>query len=214
MKRKALIVAVVVCLAAILAFGTLAVFTGNDEVTNKFMIAQYDPDNPVTPDELFSVNVFETDKDGSKTEEGLVYDGIQPGDKLHKDPTVENTGRYDQYVRVHVTVSNAANWKAACKNHEITDLTTIFGGFDSSKWVRVSAPVEGNDTITYTYYYTGVLAPKETVTLFNQVTIPMALNNAEMASLEYFTISISADAIQAANTGDNAVDAFANYWGK
>ena len=216
MKRKALIVAVAVCLAAILTFGTLAVFTDNDDITNKFMIAQYDPDHPVTPDELFSVNVYETDKDNQKTEEGLTYEGIQPGDQLKKDPTVENTGKYDQYVRVHVTVTNAKNWMDACEKHNITDLTTIFTGFVDANWTRVDAPkydIE-NDTITYTYYYNGVLAPKATATLFTGVNIPMVFDVNDMTNLQYFELSVSADAIQSANTGDNAVSAFASYWGK
>ncbi len=216
MKRKALITAVVVCLAAILAFGTLAVFTGNDAVTNKFMIAEYDPNNPVTPDELFSIDVYETDENGDKTDIGKTYDGIQPGDVLDKDPTIKNTGRYDQYARVHVTVTNAANWQKVCAANGITDLTAIFGGFDGTKWTRVDAPVEDTekDTLTYTFYYNGVLKPGETATLFKTVTIPMSIDNAQMAALEYFEISIAADAIQSANTGDNAVSAFANYWGK
>lgn len=216
MKRKTLIVAVAVCLAAILALGSLAVFSNSDDITNKFMVAGYDPEDPITPDELFSVTVYETDKDGNQTEQGLTYDGIQPGDKLDKDPTVKNTGKYDQYVRVMVTVTNAKNWMDACKAHGISDLTTIFGGFDGTKWTRIDAPVydEANDTLTYTYYYNGVLAPEETATLFTTVTIPQAFDIADMVSLKSFELSVSAQAIQSAHTGDNAVEAFANYWGK
>jgi predicted ribosomally synthesized peptide with SipW-like signal peptide len=215
MKRKTLIVAVAVCLAAILAFGTLAFFSANDDITNTFMVAQYDPENPPTADDLFSVKVYET-KDGEETEEGITYENIKPGDVLSKDPTVENTGRYDQYIRVNVTVTNAKAWQAACAKHDITNLATIFDGFENDLWTRYDAPVynEEADTLTYTYYYNGVLAPEESVTLFKTVTIPETFDNADMASLAYFQLSVSADAIQADNTGDNAHDAFANHWGK
>lgn len=216
MKRKTLIVAVAVCLAAILALGSLAVFSNSDDITNKFMVAGYDPENPITPDELFSVTVYETDKDGNQTEQGLTYDGIQPGDKLDKDPTVKNTGKYDQYVRVMVTVTNAKNWMNACEKHNITDLTTIFGGFVDADWTRVDAPVynETADTLTYTYYYNSVLKPGETATLFETVTIPLSFTVEDMVALQQFELKVAADAIQSAHTGDNAVDAFANYWGK
>ncbi len=218
MKRKALITAVVVCLAAILAFGTLAVFTHSDNVTNKFMIATYDEkeDKDITPDELFSIDVYETTDDGKKTDTGKSYEGIKPGDVLDKDPTIKNTGRYDQYARVHVTVTNAANWQRVCEKYGITDLSTIFGGYDEAKWTRVDAPVADTekDTLTYTFYYNGVLKPGETATLFETVKIPMNLDSTDMVALKYFEISIAADAIQSANTGDNAVSAFASYWGK
>ena len=217
MKRKILIVAALICLAAIFTFGTLAVFTANNSITNKFMVADYDPDKPpITPDELFSVTVYETDKDGNQTTQGLTYDSIQPGDTLDKDPTVKNTGKYDQYVRVMVTVTNAENWRNACQEHGITDLTTIFGGFVDADWTRVDAPVydQANDTLTYTYYYNGVLAPKASATLFETVTIPQAFTVENMVALQQFELKIAADAIQSAHTGDNAVDAFAAYWGK
>lgn len=212
MKRKTLIVAVAVCLAAILALGSLAVFSNSDDITNKFMVATSDdPDQ-----EIFDVDVWETGEDGNKTDDGIVYEDIQPGDILSKDPTVENTGLYDQYVRVMVTVTNAKNWMNACEKHSITDLTTIFGDFDGTKWTRIDAPVynETADTLTYTYYYNGVLAPEETATLFTTVTIPQAFDIADMVSLKSFELSVSAQAIQSAHTGNNAVEAFANYWGK
>lgn len=216
MKRKTLIVAVAVCLAAILAFGTLAYFSANDNVTNKFMVTSYDPDHELTPDELFSVDVYETDEDGNKTDTGRTYEDIAPGSVLSKDPTVQNTGKYSQYVRVNVTVTNATAWQAACAKHDITNLSDIFQGFKDNLWNRYDAPVynEEADTLTYTYYYNGVLAPKESVTLFTQVVIPTAFDQDDMATLQYFELNVSADAIQSVNTGDNAHDAFETYWGK
>lgn len=216
MKRKTLIVAVAVCLAAILALGSLAVFSNSDDITNKFMVAGYDPEDPITPDELFSVTVYETDKDGNQTEQGLTYDGIQPGDELDKDPTVKNTGKYDQYVRVMVTVTNAKNWMNACEKHNITDLTTIFGGFDGTKWTRIDEPVYDaeKDTLTYTFYYNAVLAPEASATLFKTVTIPSAFTVEDMVALKSFELSVLAEAIQAEHTGANAVEAFATCWGK
>lgn len=214
MKRKTLIVALVVCLVAIMAFGTLAYFSANDDITNKFMVA--DSEKIEDEDDLFSVKVDETLPDGSKTTDGITYDKIQPGDKLDKDPTITNTGKYDQYIRVNVTVSNAKNWMAACEKHGIADLTTIFGGYKAADWTRVDDPVYDikADTLTYTYYYNEVLAPEASVVLFTTVTIPSSFDVSDMFALKSFELSVGAQAIQAANTGDNAVEAFANCWGK
>lgn len=218
MKRKVLSVALIVCLVAIMAFGTLAYFSSHDSVTNKFMIAIYDPTNPdkeITPNELFSVTVEETLPDGTKAPDGITYTKIQPGDELHKDPTIINTGKYDQYVRVSVTVTNAAAWQTACAKHGITDLTTIFHGFDSSKWTLASTSADTeNNTLTYTYYYNGVLAPEESATLFTTVIIPSCFDAEDMVSLKYFELSVAADAIQSDNTGANAAEAFTNCWDK
>ena len=217
MKRKLLIVAAAVCVIALLSVGTLALFSDSDSVTNKFMISSYkEDDDPVKPDEVFSVIVYETDKDGETTETGRTYGDIVPSGEYDKDPTVKNTGRYAQYIRVMVTVSNAKNWQAACARHEITDLTTIFGGFVEADWTRVDEPAYDaeKDELTYTYYYNGILEPGEAVTLFKTVTIPSAFDQVDMAALDYFELSVAADAIQSANTGDNAVEAFADCWGK
>lgn len=215
MKRKTLIVAVAVCLAAILAFGTLAYFSANDNVTNKFMVTSYDPDHELTPDKLFSVDVYETDEDGNKTDTGRTYEDIAPGSVLSKDPTVQNTGKYSQYVRVNVTVTNATAWQAACAKHNITNLTDIFKGFEDDLWTLAGVSSDPTaDTLTYSYYYNGVLAPEKSVTLFTQVVIPTAFDQDDMATLQYFELNVSADAIQSVNTGDSAEYAFTNYWGK
>lgn len=214
MKRKTLIVALVVCLVAIMAFGTLAYFSANDDITNKFMVA--DSENITDEDDLFSVKVEETLPGGQKTEDGITYDDIQPGDVLSKDPTITNTGEYSQYIRVHVTVTNASKWMAACEKHSISDLTTIFGDYVAANWTRVADPVfdEANDTLTYTYYYNDVLDKDESVTLFKTVTIPSSFDVADMVALKSFQLIVSAEAIQSANTGANAVEAFTNCWGK
>lgn len=210
MKRKTLIVALVVCLVAIMAFGTLAFFSAQDSVTNNFMIAS-SPDPDKDP---FSVKVEETDPEtGEPTTDGITYDNIKPGDVLAKDPTVINDGLYSEYVRVNVTVTSAAEWKAACAKHNITDLTTIFGGFDSTKWTLAGDPVfdETANTLTYSYYYNGVLAPEESAVLFTTVTIPSAFDTADMVSLSNFQLIVTADAIQSENTGDSAAEAFVLY---
>ena len=214
-KRRILIASLVVCLAAIMAFGSLAYFTAQDRVENKFYTAAYDPDNPDKPinaDDLFSIKVYETDNtktDGSKTETGNTYEKIQPGDVLAKDPTVKNTGKYDAYIRVNVTVDKAAAWKSIVPAD--SDLTAIFGGFESSKWTLAGKTEDAvANTVTYSYYLNESLAPEATATLFDTVTIPSYITAAQFATIANFKITVTADAIQSANTGTIA-EAFGIY---
>ena len=214
-KRKVLALALAVCIIAILACGTLAYFTDSENVTNKFYTASYKPDDPVPdPDELFSIKLDETDitkDDNSRTESGNTYAGILPGDELIKDPTVTNTGMYDAWVRVKVTVTDAQAWTDACAKHGITDLSYIFRGFDASAWDREIDEDEidlVNDTITYTYYYNDTVAPDGTAKLFDSIIIPEEFDVSDMASLATFQLHVVGEAIQATNTGDTAQEAF------
>lgn len=221
MKKRVFSVALVLCLIATVGFGTLAYFKASKNVTNYFQVAGYDPtkpDEPIDPEKLFSITLEETDitkDDGSTTDTGNTYTNILPGDTLTKDPTITNTGKYDAWVRVKVEVTDYTAWATACVKHEITDLAAIFNNHDASLWSRGEADESYNqstDTYTYVYYYNNEVAPEGEVTLFESVTIPAAFDIDDMSSLSAFQIKITGEAIQAANTGDNAKDAFRTYW--
>ncbi len=218
-KRRILIVALVVSLVAIIACGTLAYFTSSADITNKFMIASYDPADPdkeITPDDVFSIKIYETDnKDGGITEEGNTYENIAPGDKLSKDPTVENTGDYAAWARMKVTLTNAANWQAAAKAYNM-NVTDIFVGLDTANWTADGAGVLNAeaDTLTFTYYLNSALAPNAKATLFTGISIPAKFTQEDLAKMANFDIIITGDAIQQANTGATALEAFTNCWGK
>lgn len=221
-KKKIFTIALAVCLIAILSFSSLAWFSDSDEVTNKFHVAT--SDDPTDPDDIFSVDVMEkidTDGDGEidatvdvgdVPNGGYDYEDIYPSQKLVKQPIVVNTGAYDQYVRMNVTVDNAKAWMDVLEKHGITDLSTIFEGYDETKWIRVDEPAydEAADTVTYTYYLQRVLTPEERETLFTHVVIPYQLTQEDMAQFAdgMFTMDIVAEAVQADNTGANALEAF------
>lgn len=219
-KKKVFVVALVVSLIAILSLGSLAWFNASDSVENKFMIT----DSETNPDDVFSVDVYETlvDENGDpvapvqKTDSNT-YDDIAPGDVLTKDPTVENTGKYDQWIRLNVTLTNAENWMSVLKYFNITTLETIFQGYDAGIWQS-----EGNDTpvlnadgsVTFTYYLKDKLTPGETATLFTAVKIPEQITQDEIVYINEFNLKIVAEALQADNTGDNCKAAFDAYWEK
>lgn len=219
MKKRTFIVALIICMVAIIGIGSLAYFQASKNLTNYFAVAGVpnptDPTATIDPTALFSIKLEETDitkNDNTKTETGNTYTDILPGDTLKKDPTVTNTGKYDAWVRVKVTVTDAADWKAACDKHGITDLATIFNGFDAELWDReIKEDVEKDNTITYTYYYRTKVAPDGTAKLFDSVTIPKQLDVEDMASLATFQLKITGEAIQADNTGETAQEAFKEF---
>ncbi len=226
-KKKLLSLALVMIMIAILSFSTLAWFNDKDEVTNKFMVAT--SGDASDPDDIFSVDVWEevdTDGDGNPdaVKPGEDVDGgeaefenILPGAKYVKEPVVENTGAYDQYIRVVVTLSDAQAWVDALGYGY--DLATVFVGHDETLWTRsVGTHDAANDQLVYVYYLNKVLKPAETATLFTHVQLPTSLTQQQMAKLNGgFELNIRADAIQTENLGDGvdtATEAFAAAnWG-
>lgn len=224
-KKKVFVAALAICLVAILSMGSLAWFSAQDSVKNEFFIAASDD---LDKDDIFSVDVMERvdrDKDGVydatlSSPEGFDYKDVLPGDKLVKEPFVRNTGYYDQYIRVTVTISDATAWINALGLDFAIE--NVFAGYDASKWSNISKAIEGEtDTITYVLYYTGILDGADTandavsgtanqVTLFTHVNIPQSLTQAQAAAFEGdFSIDIKAEAVQTENVGANAYEAFA-----
>lgn len=210
-KKKVVVSALAVSLIAILSFGTVAWFNASDSVTNKFKIADSDGDG--TPD--FSVDVWETDPENpdEKDQDGVTYEDILPGDVLAKNPTVENTGDYDQWIRVYVTFDEFSKIEAACVNHGITSDLRTWLDVDTDYWTADNdATVVEGDTVTYVYYYNYKLAKDQTAVLFNTVTIPGEFVQADMEYVSGdFSLTVKAEAIQADNTGDTAQEAFKLY---
>lgn len=214
-KKKLLSLALVVIMIATISFSTLAWFNDSDEVTNKFNIAT--SDDPSDPDDIFSVDLWENTPGGDKDQDGHSYDAILPGSNLKKEVNVENTGAYDQYIRVVVTLTNANAWVDILGYGY--DLDTIFVGHDETKWTRsVGTHDSTADTLTYVYYLNEKLAPDAVAALFTNVVIPTHLTQEDMANLNgSFELNIRADAIQTENLGDGvdtAQEAFAAAnWG-
>ena len=213
-KKKVFVTALAICLIAIISMGTLAWFNASDSITNEFKIADSDGDG--TPD--FSVDVWENDPADPtvKDQDGVTYTDIAPGDVIAKNPTVENTGDYDQWIRVYVTFDDWAVIEAACQNQGISSDVRGWLDVDAAAWTADNnATVVENNTVTYVYYYNYKLTKDQTATLFNNVTIPGEFEQEDMKFTSgNFTITVKAEALQADNTGDTAKAAFATYWCK
>ncbi len=196
MKKKIISLCLVAALAVVAIAGTsLAYFTDKDAKTNTFTLGNVD---------------IELNEEKWATPTAAV-----PDVEYAKDPVVTNIGENDAWIRVDVTLSDAAAFTAAAERHQITDLATIFADHDETKWTLAGEPVydEDADTLTYSYYYNTVLAVDEsTEPLFTSVTIPAVFDNDDMKEIGAdFTIDVTAHAIQTADSYSTAAGAFANY---
>lgn len=216
-KKKVTTLALAVCLIATLSFGSLAWFTDADSVTNDFMVAGSDNEDP---DEIFSVEVWE---EGDDEDDGLEFEDILPGDKLDKVAHVKNTGSYAQYIRVKITVSDAAVWQDVFKAN-LVPVTEFVNADAMESWNDIygigSYLDEENDSFVYYLYYNTPLNPdnKETegedeagdITVFDKAYISGLLDRDQAAALKNdgFQISVHADAVQTEHVGANVYEAF------
>ena len=236
-KKKIFVVALAVCMVAILSLGSLAWFTDSNSVENTFKIA----DSNDNAEDVFSIDIYEmkdTDADGigdTRTDYGIVFGDdnnpqeVVPGAELCKEAYVENTGKYDQYARVKVTLSDIQTWKSVLGISSLTeavDLTQFFkvdSNFDTT-WYRNDAEIvydATNDTLTYVYYYNGVLAADaNAVSLINGVSIPEDMTKEDVVTMGgNFKLTFVAEAIQATDLlstygtveYENAINSFKEF---
>ena len=220
-KKKVFVAALAICLIAILSMGSLAWFSAQDSVTNNFYVAD-STDND--PDDIFSVDVYEkydSDEDGAPEEyqRGISYNDILPGDKLDKDAIVKNTGHYDQYIRVIITISDKAVFKSIVEStgadFDTYDVRQHFVGFDSSKWDLVNSTMDNSgESIQYVLYFNDVLKSGDSFSVFTGVEIPEDMTQEHASHFDDdgvwgFTIDVKAQAVQTDNVGDSAAEAFA-----
>ncbi len=210
MKKKIISICLVAIIAVMaIAGASLAYFTDTDKKENVFTVGNVD------------ITLVESKWDASKV------GNVVPGYTYDKDPVVNNVGSTDAWVRVDVTLSNAAAFEAAAARHNIADLSSIFtidtettvteATFDTTWKLANKIENNTNDTLTYSYYYRKVLeAGKNTGALFTAVTIPASFTSEDMESIyngtnHQFTITVTAHAIQTAPSYDTVEDAFAAY---
>ncbi len=202
-KKKVFVVAIALSLVAIISMGSLAWFFDSEKVENNFMIADSDHDSA---DELFSIDVWEITPadDTAHDEDGYQYDDVLPGDELTKDVFVKNTGYYDQYVRVIVTVSDAQEW-INILGADFQNFTDIFVGFDSSLWVDAYTNLTDDpnaENLVYVLYYNGILEEGDVINVFDAIKIPEDFDQEDLAQLgNQFSITVKAQAVQTKNLG-------------
>lgn len=212
MKKK--IVALCLCVAlAVVAIGgaTLAYFTDTKTANNTFTMG----DVKITLDETDVKNPT-----GARVTSNAY--NVYPGAVVTKDPIVHNTGKNGAYIRATVNVSNWMNlvgayypdFEGTFPNDNYKAALNLLVGTLGAGWSVVG--VEAGDVFTIGQFdakfilkYDGVLAAgADTTAMFQTVTIPAGIDNANASSFN--EVKVVAQAIQA-DGFDTWEDAFAAY---
>ena len=197
MKKKLLIMSVAMVLVCAFAVGmTIAYLTSTDRVVNTFTVGNVQ----IKLDEA-KVNLDGTPMQDADRVKANSYKLI-PGHTYTKDPTVTVlSGSESSYIKMTVTFSKSRELDAIFAPTG-ADLTSIFKGYDSTNWICKGNTEDASaNTRTYEFWYKEtVAAPTADVALdalFDSITVPGTINNAQLRTIEGMTITVNAYAIQA-----------------
>ena len=199
MKKKILALSMCIALAAIAIVGaSLAYFTDTKTATNTFTMGN-------VKIKLDETNVNDPKGDRVTSNEYNVY----PGAVVTKDPIVHNIGKNGAYIRATVNVSNWMNLAAAYypdfketfPNDGYKAALNLLVGELGEGWSVVD--VKAGDVFTtgqfdakFILKYDGVLAAEaDTTAMFQTITIPTGIDNANADSFD--EVKVVAQAIQA-----------------
>ena len=204
MKTARKVLLLVLCAALLVSasvMGTMAYLTSKDTVTNTFTVGKV------------GITLDETDVDlmGVKNGETRVKANnykLLPGHKYTKDPVVHVQPKSEEaYVRLLVTISK--------KSYADDVLATTADGVillenyvdKNAAWEHNAAGYKADanaDTATYEFRYKTTVANdtdtvKDLPALFTTITMPDTLTNEQIAKLDGVTVTVVAQAIQAAD---------------
>ena len=211
-KKRFVAILLCVTLVALAAIGaTFAYLTDTKTVDNTFTMGN-------VAIKLDETNV--NDPTGARVTSNAY--NVYPGAVVKKDPVVHNTGKNAAYIRATVNVSNWMNlvgayypdFKETFPNDGYKAALNLLVGELGEGWSVVG--VEAGDTFTIGQFdakfilkYEGTLAAgADTTAMFQTVTIPAGIDNANTDSFK--EVKVVAQAIQA-DGFDTWEDAFAAY---
>ena len=211
MKKTIAIIALVVLVAVASVLGTLAYLTDTKKVDNTFTMGDV------------HIKLDETDVNNPKGDRVTENDyEVYPGAVVTKDPIVHNVGANGAYIRATVNVSDWMNlvgayypdFKETFPNEGYRAALNLLVGDLGEGWSVVD--VEAGNVFTIGQFdakfilkYEGVLkSGEDTTAMFQTVTIPAGIDNANAASFN--SVKVEAQAMQA-NGFDNWEAAFAAF---
>ena len=212
MKSKKKVFVTVLCAVLLVAasvLGTMAYLTSQDTVTNTFTVGNVQiklDEAKANPDGSLVANADRVKANSYK---------LLPGHTYNKDPMVTVLkGSESSYVKMTVTFTKAAQLDAIFAPNG-ADMTSIFNGYDSTNWTyKGNTKDTSANTRTYEFWYKEtVAAPDGDVALdalFDSITVPGTITNAQLATIEGMTITVNGYAIQADGFA-NAEAAWAAY---
>lgn len=210
MKKAKKALALVLCAVLLVAgsvMGTLAYLTSTDKVVNTFTVG----------DVQIKLDEAKANEDGSLVPDAARVKAnsykLLPGHTYNKDPMVTVLkGSESSYIKMTVTFTKAAELDAIFAP-DGADMTSIFNGYDSTNWIsKGNTEDTAKNTRTYEFWYKeAVGAPNADVSLdalFDSITVPGSITNAQLETIKGMTITVNAYAIQA-DGFDDAADAWA-----
>ena len=198
MKKTIAIIALVVLVAVASVLGTLAYLTDTKTVENTFTMGDV------------RIKLDETDVNNPEGDRVTKNDyEVYPGAVVTKDPIVHNVGANGAYIRATVNVSDWMNlvaayypdFKETFPNEGYKEALNLLVGELGKGWSVVG--VEAGDVFTigrfdakFILKYDGVLeGGKDTTAMFQTVTIPAGIDNANTKSFN--SVEVVAQAMQA-----------------
>jgi len=236
-KNKIIAIVTVVALIAVAVIGgTLAYFTDTDKATNAFTAGNVD------------ITLHEANTEGAQDEEyqtwledQVLYPGSKTTNNLAKIVTVENTGKSEAYVRVHIAIpqildngdpefdagKNVLHFNADADSYtdglwnwgkKVTIGRNNFVG-SGDNWNFYEATIDGIAYNVYVVTYETILDAEATTAkaAMTQVYLDSKVTNADVESInevlgENWKILVVAEGCQTAGF-DNAFDALNTSFG-
>lgn len=203
LKKAALLLCSAVLLVCISIGATVAYLTSTKTVTNTFTVGKVE----IKLDEAV-VDANGNAQGNSRTEVGNTNYKLLPGHTYTKDPTVTVlSGSESCYVKMTVTIDKASQLDAIFADENGANLLTIFNGYDAAAWLYQGNTKDTDaNTRTYEFWYKEtVAAPTADVALdalFDSITVPGTITNAQLATIDGMKITVNAYAIQADGFAD------------
>lgn len=210
-KKKLLSLALIVIMIAILSFSTLAWFTDTDSATNDFNIGGAGTGKP---EDIFDVEVKENVDGKEEPVDEMKFENVLPGDNHKKEAFVSNTGSYEQYIRVTMTITDwkliqnivtinmdddfDTNWKISSTGVDVDDQGNLIASNDSS--------VNANGELVVILFLDKKLPVGESVQIMDAVSISTKATQNDFIDVGFadgFQIKIEADAAQTENILDS-----------
>ncbi|MBP3301354.1 MAG: hypothetical protein J6M34_07630 [Clostridia bacterium] len=145
------------------------------------------------------------------------YGKIYPGQSIHKDPTVTNTGDSEEWIAAKVTLTDGAGDLTKIMGYEETEYVDIevllSGGLldelvhvgdwngipdvcHNDRYAMIQIPNASEGTFEFIFLMLQPVQPGESVVLFDNITIPSEWDNAEMKQLVSLKINVQAYGVQ------------------
>jgi len=220
MKKKILALCLIVALAAIAVTGvTLAYFTDTDTQTNTFTAGKVG----INLDETM-VQADEKDdlvSNGKRTDDAQSYQ-LHPGITVDKDPTITvDSDSLNTYVAAVVTIKGDLYDLIGIDGEDTIDIHVLASGgllddqtgaaygqynglpvFQNDHYAVYQAADKENNTWTLYVFLKDEKAAGDQIVLFEQLSIPVEYDNAEMAKINGMSIDVKAYAAQTQGFAD------------